>query len=403
MALARLRQLSAHEVGHTLGLAHNYVSSTRSRASVMDYPHPLIALPESGAPDLKHAYTAEIGAWDKVAIAWGYQDFPGGTDEQKALGEILRKAYADGIFFLTDQDARPAGSLHPRNHLWDNGADAAAELSRVMDIRKRALDRFSANNIREGAPLSTLADALVPVYMMHRYQTEAAAKVVGGLDYTYALRGDSQVVTEPVSGAAQREALKALLATLQPAALRLPESLLRTIPPRAPGYGRTVESFASRIGLAFDPLAAAESSSALTIGLLLHPERASRLVEFHARDASQPGLLELLDALAAATWKSAKLGGMDAELQRVVQSTALRGMMSLASNESALPQARAEVSLRLDDLAAWLKAQAATDASWKAHYRFAEAEIRQFREDPKKLNLPKPIEAPPGQPIGCNW
>jgi hypothetical protein len=203
MALARIRQLSAHEVGHTLGLSHNYISSAQGRASVMDYPHPLVQLDSDGEIDLSDAYDTGIGEWDKVAITYGYADFPAGTDEASALDAVLSTARSEGITFVTDQDARPTGSAHPQVHLWDNGTDPATELDRMMDVRRVALDRFGERAIRSGMPLATMEEALVPLYLHHRYQVEAAVKVIGGLEYTYALRGDGQEPLRPVAAEAR--------------------------------------------------------------------------------------------------------------------------------------------------------------------------------------------------------
>ncbi|MCG3120662.1 MAG: hypothetical protein ALAOOOJD_03468 [bacterium] len=404
MALARLRQLSAHEVGHTLGLSHNYIASTINRASVMDYPHPLVKLKNEGAPDLSEAYAAGIGEWDKLAIAFGYQDFPAGKNEQKELHEILSGGIARGIIFISDQDARPAGSAHPQTHLWDNGANAIEELNHVIQVRARALSRFSEKNIRTGAPFATLEDVLVPIYMYHRYQTEAAAKIVGGLNYTYALRGDGQVVTAMIPAPEQRRALAALLQTLQPDFLALPERILRLIPPRAYGYLRSRENFETHTGLTFDPLAAAETAASLTAGLLLHPERAARLVEFHAREKSFPGLEEVIDQLVKATWKAAPGSDYPAEIQRVVDNVVLYHLMALAANEATAAQARAIAWSKLDDLKNWLATanQQTRDESMKAHYLFATAQISQFQNNPKELHFTAPLTPPAGQPIGMD-
>ncbi len=261
IVLARLRQLAAHEVGHTLGLQHNFAASTTNRASVMDYPAPLVKLGTDGLPDISDAYAKGIGEWDKVAIIYGYQDFPAGTDEGSALDKILGEAFKRGLVYLTDQDARPASASSSVAHLWDNGANVIDGLAQVMKVRAVALQRFGENNIREGAPMATLEDVLVPLYMYHRYQVEAAAKLIGGEDYTFSLRGKGDRNPQIIAPDEQKRALFAVLDTLKPENLALPESVLRLIPPRPPGYARTREDFRIRTFPTFDALAPAEASS----------------------------------------------------------------------------------------------------------------------------------------------
>jgi hypothetical protein len=415
MALARLRQLSAHEVGHTLGLAHNYIASTVNRASVMDYPHPLAKLRDDGSIDLSDAYAAGIGEWDKVAIAYGYSDFAPGTDERAALTKILADARQRGLIFLTDQDARPPGSAHPTTHLWDNGANATDELERLLAVRAAALARFGERNIQPGAPLAMLEEALVPLYMSHRYQAEAATKVIGGMSYTYALRGDGQPPTEMVAPHEQRRALDAVLRTLTPEVLALPESLLRLIPPRPDGYeGGARERFRGRTGLTLDAVAPAEAAAGFVVGILLHPERAARLEEFRARNADNPGFGEVVDALLATTVQSPARDGMEGAVQRAVNLPVIYHLMALAANSNASGQARAVAAAKLDSLMNWLESRARTveDATWQAHYAFAAAQIARFEEDPTKIPLPQPLAPPDGPPIGsaigpgpwlCDW
>ena len=402
MALARLRQLAAHEVGHTLGLMHNYSASTVNRSSVMDYPPPLVTLAADGSIDLRDAYATGIGEWDKVTIAWGYQDFPAGSDEQSALDRILMNGYGKGLRYLTDQDARPAGSSSSLAHLWDSGPNAVDELNRLMQVRAAALRRFGENNIRPGAPLATIEDSLVPVYLLHRYQVEAAAKFIGGMDYTFALRGDGETPTAIVPPAEQRRALRAVLATLAPSALALPEPLLRSIPPRPPEYERGREQFKIHTSPAFDALAPAEAAAQHTLEFLFNPERAARLVEFHARQAANPGLPEVLDAILAATWKAPHPVGYPGEIARVVDDVVLYDLLLLASNDRATPQVRAVASLEADQLREWLGGakKAAGDPAQRAHLTYAAAQIEQFQKDPKKLELPAPSEPPDGPPIG---
>jgi hypothetical protein len=405
MVLARLRQLSAHEVGHTLGLQHNYAASPVGRASVMDYPAPYAKLGPDGVPDLSDAYAKGIGEWDKVAIAYGYQDFAPGTDEHAALDRTLRDAFARGLMYLTDQDARPPSSASSVAHLWDNGTNAIDELSNVMKVRAAALRRFGENNIREGAPLATIEDVLAPIYMYHRYQVEAAAKVIGGQDYTFSLKGKGDRNPHIVAPGEQRRALAAVLDTIKPDALAVPESLLRLIPPRPPSYGRTREDFRIRTQPVFDALAPAEAVADHVSGFLLNPERAARLVQFHARDQRNPDLAEVIDKIFAATWKAPAATGYAGEIQHTVNMVILSDLMALASAERGANQVRAIASWKLDQLKTWLAAQRRfpADENRRAFLFYAIEQIKRFQEDPKKANITPAQQPPDGQPIGSDW
>ncbi len=407
MALARLRQLAAHEVGHTLGLQHNYSASTVNRSSVMDYPPPTITLDANGVPDLSNAYATGIGAWDKVSIAWGYQDFPKQTDEHAALNKILTDAFSGGLRYLTDQDARPPGSSSSQAHLWDSGANPVDELNRIMQVRAAALKRFGENNIREGAPLATIEDPLVPIYLLHRYQVEAASKLIGGMDYTFALRGDGEVPTQIVAAAEQRRALTAVLATVTQQALALPESLLKIIPPRPPDYERGREHFKIHTSPAFDALAPAEAAAEQSLQFIFDPQRTARLVEFHARNSENPTLKEVFDAVLAATWKAPHGDGYEQQIAIVVDNVVLFHLMSLAANEQATDEVRAIASLELHQLREWLTQQGAATAApaaanfpQQAHYFYATQQIEQFEKSPKQITVPTPPSPPDGSPIG---
>lgn len=409
MALARLRQLSAHEVGHTIGLAHSYASSSEDLASVMDYPHP-VATVVNGKIDLSKAYDDKIGAWDKVAVTYGYQHFPAGTNKAEALEKIIQDGLKNGLTFLSDQDARSRGSAHPYAHLWDNGSNAADELNRVMEVRAVALKNFGEKNIRAGMPLALQEEALVPMYFFHRYQAEASAKLIGGLNYRYALRGDGQFATQPVPAAQQAKALDALLHTVSPSALALPETLIKNIPPHPIGYSRSREVSTTRTDLVFDPIALAESAADMVFSLMLQPARATRLVQQHALDAQQPSLESVIDKMIARTFKATPEQGYKAQLQMTVNHTLLNNLISLAVNTKASPQARAITLLKIGQLKTWLSTtqKAAVTESWKAHYAFELALINDFTEDPKKYETDNAVQAPPGQPIGqdetfCDW
>ena len=438
MVLARTRQLAAHEVGHTLGLQHNFAASSLidkfgQGTSVMDYPHPLITLDDSGKPTLSKAYANGIGAWDKAAIRFGYSQFAPGTAEAPALDALLRKNESDGLRYITDEDSRPLGSAHPYAHLWDNGADAPTELERILTIRKAALARFGENAIRPGQPMSELEETLVPLYLLHRYQTEASAKLIGGLDYRYAVRGDGAMVTEMLAPERQRHALAAVLKTLDPAALTLSPALLANLPPNPPGFPRTRESFQSATGLTFDPLGAVEASASLTASLLFDPARASRLVQFHTLDPKYPSLAEVISQTLKATWQSPRRSspssgpssGLEEQTEFSVESIVLTHLLQLAAgnggasqsagaafpagvpvhaaaSDAASPQAQAEALAQVTQLESWLKAKSKTaaPAEAQAHWAVALDQIERFRKTPEKFVATPALATPPGQPIG---
>ncbi len=399
MAVARLRQLAAHEVGHTLGLSHAYSSSSENLASVMDYPHPVVKL-KDGKIDLSEAYDTKIAAFDKVSITWGYQDFPKGTDEDKALNDIIQKSLKDGLTFLSDQDARPLGGAHPFAHLWDNGNDPSDELNRMMEIRKVALKNFGEHTIKPGTPYALLEEALVPVYFFHRYQAEAAVKLIGGLNYRYALRGDGQPVTELLTPQKELKALDALLKTVEPSALMLPESLLKIIPPRPIGYDRHRELVKIKTELTFDPLSVAETASDFTFGMILHPARTNRVFEHHSRDARLPSLESVIDKLVSATFKSANKPGYEGAVQMSTNYALFTNLSKLALNKEASVQTKAIASLKLDQLKAWLATRQSTDESWKAHYAFIAKQISSLQDNPEEFKSDNLLPAPPGAPIG---
>jgi hypothetical protein len=403
MALARLRQLSAHEVGHTLGLAHNYSASMDDNSSVMDYPHPNIQIVD-GKLDLSHAYDQKIGEWDKMAILYGYQDFPASVNEKEGLQKIIETAYTEkGLSFISDQDARPQGSAHPRAHLWDNGDNAAEQLNQIMAVRAIALDQFSENAIKPGQSMSMMEEALAPIYFLHRYQVEAAAKVVGGYNYTYALRGDGQEITSFVDPMLQQEALQALLLTLQPSALALNEKLIELIPPKPIAYSRTRESMPSNTAMLFDPVAIASSASEMTLALLLNPERANRLADFHYRNKEQPGLAKVLDQLIDYSLSQQANSGLEQEISHVVIENTSYQLMLLANNKASNVEVVAITTHALNKLKEKLIALDNKNIQEDhAFLHYTIEMINRYQEDPQSVVVPPALKAPDGSPIGCS-
>lgn len=396
LALARIRQLGAHEVGHTLGFTHNFAASTNNRASVMDYPHPKIKLTD-GKIDLSDAYDDKIGAWDKVTVAYSYSQFDENTNERIALNEILKKAQDDDLRFIADYDARAQNGAHAFAHLWDNGKSPAEELENVLNVRAKAISNFSKDNIRTNEPYSVLEDVFVPLYFFHRYQTEAASKVIGGLDYNYVVKDDGQITTKVVDAKTQRETLKSILKTLSGKNLAIPEDKLSLFPPRAYGYGKTRESFKGNMGVAFDPFGAVVTSCDMTLSLLLNGERMNRVYQQHVLDPSQLSIKELIESIAEATIKKKPESGYLGEVQQTINISVLKHIMAISGHDKLLPQVQALVNFEVMKLKVILQERRVDPMAM-----LLVKEIDKFLGNPSNYKAPEAPQIPDGSPIGMD-
>ena len=394
LALARIRQLSAHEIGHTLGFSHNFAASTNGRASVMDYPHPQFSL-KNGEIDFSNAYDTGIGEWDKVIVAYAYSDFPEGTNERDALNEILEKATSEGLRYISDQDARPQGGAHVFAHLWDNGKSISDELLDMLKIRETAIANFSIDNIRTNEANSVLEDVFAPLYFFHRYQTEAATKIIGGLDYNYTVKGDGQLTVAPVDKRTQEQTLKAILNTLDASEIAIPKEKLSLFPPRAIGFGSTRESFNGKTGVTFDALSAPETAADMTLGLLLHPERASRLIQQKALDPNNLGLEEVMADVVSNTFGKNLKDSYLNEVQQNINFRVLFHLMNLAASDAVHPQVNAIANMQLKKLNSINMENAAIKGEISRR-------ITDFYEHPDEFKVVAAPKIPDGSPIGMD-
>lgn len=402
LALARIRQLSAHEVGHPLGFEHNFAASQNDRASVMDYPAPLVTVGDDGALDLSRAYASGIGDWDKFTVAWLYSSFPESVDEDAALESIIREAYGSGLKFVSDDAGRSVGAGHPDGSVWDNGDDPVAMLADTLQVREIALSNFGPGVISEDRPISTLRSVIVPIYLYHRYQVAAAAKLIGGYRFDYAIGEDGRAGGKPVPAARQRAALEVLIATLAPEALDLPDSVLDLLTPGNISFASfgDVETFESGADPMFDLLAAADASVAITMGALLHPARLSRLAETERRNGEALTIEEVLFAIERQVFLPAD--GRLGDLQRTVQARYVGDLISRGNDASPVVQSR---------LAAYLRGLQGRIEPGMLAGRSPDRAQRAWLAGRIKAHLERPApslpvaatraEIPPGSPIGA--
>jgi hypothetical protein len=395
--MARRRQHAAHEVGHTLGLSHNFIAASHGRASVMDYPAPLIKL-TNGQLDLSDAYRNGPGAYDSVAIRYAYTEFTP-DKEEVGLQAIIGEALAHGLAFNADGDNASWGS-YPEVTQWINGADPVTELARVLEVRRFLIDRFNETAIRDGEPMALLNQRFVPVYLHHRYTLEAAAKAIGGMEYRYAVRGDGTAPTRIIDPQRQREALEAVLDALEPSELAVPNAVLELMAPRAYGYTGDEWYFGSKAAPAFDQVGTARTLATMVIGQILAPQRVARLVAFNARDNASPAPEEVIARTIERTW-GAPRGGVGAPYRRVVQRVVVDELIDLAADSTATVESRAAAEWGLRRIAEMIQTREVRLPEEEAHYTKAAADIRRFLDRPARAAVRStPLAPPPAAPIG---
>ena len=394
MALDRVRQLSAHEVGHTLGYPHNYLASSYGRESVMDYPAPLVKITENEQMDFSNAYLQRIGEYDKLAVRYSYEQFPPGADEKEELAKIVQESLDRGLLFMAHNNNNFVGAGHQYASVWDNGDNLVDQLKTEIEVRRIGLANFSPALIREGEPYSELEYVLLPLYMHHRFQLNSAAQSIGGADYRNAVRGDGQTPFTVVDGEEQRDALETVLSTLDVNFLKLPQNILQLLPPAAYRHNQG-EAFPGRSGLLFDALGAAEGSANLSVQTLLHPARMQRLVSYGSM-GDYPNLAEVVDSLLESTWGAeTPEDDYGQQILNVVQRVTVDEMIAQAGNTESSGEVRAVLASRLNALASELESRRNTTAQEQA----TAAEIRRWQQRAPSSETAPALQMPPGDPI----
>jgi len=395
MALDRVRQLSAHEVGHTLGFPHNYMSSSYGRESVMDYPAPRAEIDGNGDIDLSNAYVQRIGEYDKLSVNWLYREFPAGTDETAALAEIAAQGVRDGLIYMGHTNNNFIGAGHQYAGVWDNGENLVDHLKLEIRIREIGLNRFGTDVLRAGEPMSNLEYVLLPLYMHHRFQLRSAVQSLGGADYRYALKGDGQTPFTIIDGDEQRDAMETVLSTISPEFLALSPELISMIPPPAFRHGEG-ESFPGRTEQIFDPIGAAEAAAAFTVGEVLQPARMARLV-LYGSIGDYPDLEEVVDRLMAVSWGIDDTSNeYETQVVHAVQRTVADQMMRQASLNGNPAEVRAILADRLEALAVEIEGYGTPTP----HQRLVAGDIRRWQSGIENTVPGPAIQLPAGDPIG---
>jgi hypothetical protein len=399
--LARVRQVTAHEIGHTLGLGHNYIASTYDRGSVMDYPPPRVRLNARGDIDISSAYGVGPGAYDAWVIRWGYGIFPP-ESERDSLNAIAAEGLRKGFLYLSDGDARPEFASDPRTNLWDDAATASEFLRHQMGVRRVAMQRFGLRNIRAGEPIALLQERFAPVYFMHRFALNSLAKTIGGMEYSTPMKGDGQTATRPLGRAQQLAALDQLMEALRPEQLAIPDTVVTLMVPGAGAVTPQVELLGTRTRPAFDELGAARTLAQMVVDLVLQRERAARLVQFATRPGPQLTFATVIDSVVGATWgRAAPANAKLAAIQRVTQRAVGDRLILLAADSVASTEVRSVVELKLGELRTMARTRAGSGTvDDRAHWASLARDLDRWIEHREVPKLTPALIAPPGDPFG---
>ena len=392
-SLDRIRQLSAHEIGHTLGFAHNYISSANNRSSVMDYPHPKIDIID-GDINIDNAYSKNIGDWDKVTVRYAYTDFQENENEEIKLNQIIDEAVNKGLYFLSDSDSRPVGSANPFSHLWDNGEFPYKELNKLLKVRDLALKNIDLENLIDGEPYDRIEDILVPIYMLHRYQIESTAKAIGGVDYLYFVKNLNNDKVKFVNSKLQKESLESLLNVLNPKNLVLPDNLIEILSPRSFRNPRTRENFESNTGVTFDYINASSSVINHTLTFLINPERINRIYQQNMFGENILKLEDYLSIISNSIFSNKKMSLYESSINNITSSLFLDHLFLAFNNSKTNDLSKSLI------LSSIVNTKEKLSSDLNNYNAFLVNKINGFLDNPDKYKPIEKTKIPDGSPIG---
>ena len=392
-SLDRIRQLSAHEIGHTLGFAHNYISSANNRSSVMDYPHPKIDIID-GDINIDNAYSKNIGDWDKVTVRYAYTDFQENENEEIKLNQIIEEAVNKGLYFLSDSDSRPVGSANPFSHLWDNGEFPYKELNKLLKVRDLALKNIDLENLIDGEPYDRIEDILVPIYMLHRYQIESTAKAIGGVDYLYFVKNLNNDKVKFVNSKLQKESLESLLNVLNPKNLVLPDNLIEILSPRSFRNPRTRENFESNTGVTFDYINASSSVINHTLTFLINPERINRIYQQNMFGENILKLEDYLTIISNSIFSNKKMSLYESSINNNTSSLFLDHLFLAFNNSKTNDLSKSLI------LSSIVNTKETLSSNLNNYNAFLVNKINGFLDNPDKYKPIEKTKIPDGSPIG---
>ena len=329
-----------------------------------------------------------------MSVRYAYTDFQENENEDVKLNDIIEEAVNKGLYFLSDSDSRPVGSANPFSHLWDNGEFPYIELDKLLKVRDLALKNIDLDNLVDGEPYDRIEDILVPIYMLHRYQIESAAKAIGGVDYLYFVKNKNNDKVKFVDSKLQKESLKSLLNVLNPKNLVLPTNLIQILSPRSFRNPRTRENFESNTGVTFDYINASSSIINHTLTFLMNPERINRIYQQNMFGENILMLDDYLTIISNSIFSNKRMSPYESSINKNTSSLFLDHLFLTFNNSNTNDLSKSVI------LSSIMNTKEKLSSNLNDYNRFLVNKINGFIDNPDKYIPVEKTKIPDGSPIG---